>query len=136
MGNSNMFQLSQRTFSNINAQSKEVYLHNENCRLDWGVYLISSNTGSIWAGKWHWLDKFLLYTVTDRNITLSGTRTHFTSRALGTYGSCKSNSLPVDRKYQKRQSRDNYIILLMWFFCRINTILMHCAGKPHLYPSF
>jgi hypothetical protein len=26
--------------------------------------------------------------------------------------SCNSSSLPVDRKYQKRQSRDNYIILL------------------------
>jgi len=26
--------------------------------------------------------------------------------------SCKSSSLPVDRKYQKGQSRDNYIILL------------------------
>jgi hypothetical protein len=25
---------------------------------------------------------------------------------------CKSSSLPVDRKYQKGQSRDNYIILL------------------------
>ena len=24
----------------------------------------------------------------------------------------KSSSLPVDRKYQKRQSRDNYLILL------------------------
>jgi hypothetical protein len=26
--------------------------------------------------------------------------------------SCISSSLPVDRKYQKGQSRDNYIILL------------------------
>jgi hypothetical protein len=25
---------------------------------------------------------------------------------------CKSSSLPVDRNYQKGQSRDNYIILL------------------------
>jgi hypothetical protein len=25
---------------------------------------------------------------------------------------CKSSSLPVDRKYQKRESRDNYTILL------------------------
>ena len=25
---------------------------------------------------------------------------------------CKASSLPVDRKYQKGQSRDNYIILL------------------------
>ena len=27
--------------------------------------------------------------------------------------SCKSSSLPVDRKYQKGQSRDNCIILLL-----------------------
>jgi hypothetical protein len=26
--------------------------------------------------------------------------------------SCKASSLPVDRKYQKGQSRDNYTILL------------------------
>ena len=27
--------------------------------------------------------------------------------------SCKSSSLPVGRKYQKGQSRDNYLILLV-----------------------
>jgi hypothetical protein len=31
--------------------------------------------------------------------------------------SCKSSSLPVDRKYQKRQLRDKYIILFIW--CKI-----------------
>ena len=30
-------------------------------------YLILSCTCFIWAGKLHWLDKFLLYTVTDQN---------------------------------------------------------------------
>jgi hypothetical protein len=41
---------------------------------------------------------------------------------------CKSSSLPVDRKYQKGQSMDNYIILLFnskykhqW----INVIFLH-----------
>ena len=44
---------------------------------------------------------------------------------------CKYSSLPVDKKYQKGQSRDNYIMLVsnskykrQWinviFFCRIN----------------
>ena len=46
--------------------------------------------------------------------------------------SCKSSSLHVNRKYQRRQSRDNNLILLFnskykrqwlkWFFCWINTI--------------
>jgi hypothetical protein len=31
-----------------------------------------SCTCSIWAGKLHWLDKCLLYTVTDQNIAFSG----------------------------------------------------------------
>jgi hypothetical protein len=33
----------------------------------YGYYNLSC-TGSIWAVKLHWLDKFLLYTVTDQNI--------------------------------------------------------------------
>jgi hypothetical protein len=31
-------------------------------------YFLLSWTCSIWAGTLHWLDKFLLYTITDRNI--------------------------------------------------------------------
>ena len=33
----------------------------------------SINQSSIWASKLHWLDNFLLFTVTDRNIAFSGT---------------------------------------------------------------
>jgi hypothetical protein len=55
----------------------------------------------------------LLYTVTDRNIAFSGTLSYVTCWALGTYYmcSCKSSSLPVYRKYQKGQSRYNFIII-------------------------
>ena len=42
--------------------------------------------------------------------------------------SCKSSSFPVDRKYQKGQSRDNYIILLFnskYKHKSINVIFLH-----------
>jgi hypothetical protein len=35
--------------------------------------------------------------------------------------SCKSNLLPVDRKYQKGQSRDNYTILLLNSKCKLKS---------------
>ena len=55
----------------------------------------------------------MLCTVTDRNILLS--------HAIPVQfwePSSKSNSLPVDRKYQKGQSRDNYINLLFNSKCK------------------
>ena len=53
----------------------------------------------------------MLYTVTDRNIAFLVPLSpvlpveHWKT-------SCKYSSLPVDRKYQKGQSRDNYTIVL------------------------
>jgi hypothetical protein len=37
------------------------------------LHFYLSCTCSIWASKWHWLDNFLLFTVTDRNIVFSVT---------------------------------------------------------------
>ena len=77
--------------------------------------LYLSSTCSIWAGKLHWLDTFLLYTkkctVNDQNITFFWYPCHMLPVELWK-PNCKSSSLPVDRKYQKEQSRDNYKILL------------------------
>jgi hypothetical protein len=81
-------------------------------------------------------DKFLLYTVTDRNIAFFWYPFHMLPVEL-CESTCKSSSFPADRKYQKGKSRDNYIIFknliqninvngFMWFFCTINTILMQC----------
>jgi len=52
-----------------------------------------------------------LYTVTDRNGAFSGT---LVTCYLLSFGNLVVNpvSFPVDRKYQKGQSRNNYIILL------------------------
>jgi hypothetical protein len=58
----------------------------------------------------------LFYSVTDRNITFSVPLSHVTCWALEPI--CKSSSLPVDRKYQKGKSRDNYIISFFCTSCR------------------
>ena len=70
-------------------------------------------TCSIWASKLQWLYKFVLNTM----------YCHWPKYSFFWYlfhmlpvehwePNCTSSSLPVDRKYQKGQSRDNYIILL------------------------
>jgi hypothetical protein len=56
------------------------------------------STYSIWAGKLHWRDKFLFYTVTDWNIAFCWYPCHMLPVEL-CEPSCKSSSLPVDRKY-------------------------------------
>ena len=63
------------------------------------------------------MDKCLLYTVTDRNITLLVPLSHALPVDFWKT-SCKSSSLPVDRKYQKGQSRDNCIISLFNSKCK------------------
>jgi hypothetical protein len=46
---------------------------------------------------------------------------------------CKSISLPVDRKYQKEKSRDNYINSLFNLIGRINTIIL--IFKVYVYSA-
>ena len=87
-----------------------------------GVLITSTDlscTGFIWVGKLHWLDMFLLYSVTGWNIACSGTTVTCYLLSFCDH-SCISSSLPVDCKYQKGQSRDNFInnskskFLLRW----------------------
>ena len=99
-------------------------------------YCILSYTCSIWAGTLYWLDNVLLYTVTGRNIVFFWYLCHLLPVELWE-PNCTSSSLSVGRKYQKAQSRDNYILLLFnskykrqWinvcFFCRMSTISIQC----------
>jgi hypothetical protein len=54
----------------------------------------------------HLIDKFSFYIVIDRNIAFLVPLSHALPVAFWKT-SCKSSLLPVDRKYQKGQSRDN-----------------------------
>ena len=58
----------------------------------------------------HYIQKDCKIYVTDPNIALPGTMSHVPVELWEP--TCKSSSLPVDRKYQKGQSRDNYIIII------------------------
>ena len=75
------------------------------------IKIILFCTCSIWASKLHRLDKFLLYTVADRNIAFSGTPS---TCYLVSFGNLIVNPVHflLTEKYQKRQLRENYIILL------------------------
>ena len=70
-----------------------------------------SCTCSIWAGKLHWLDKVLLYTVTDRNISFIGT--------IGTCYMLRFSNLDVNPFHFQKISQGaikgiNIIHLLSW----------------------
>jgi len=75
--------------------------------LKWWVdhYIHLSCTCSIWADKLHWLNNFVLFSVTDQHLAFSGV-TYYLLR----FWNLVVN--PVDKKHQKGQIRDNYIISL------------------------
>ena len=67
-------------------------------------------TSSIWGSELHWLDKFLVYTVNDRNIVFSGTP--FTCYLLS-FGNLIVN--PVHFLLTENIKRDNQGIIIYIF---------------------
>ena len=94
---------------------------------------IVSWTCSIWSVKLHWLDISLLYKVTDRNIKLFWYLYHMLPVKIWEPAWNPVHFLLTDI-IKRGQSRDNFMILLfhskiyvdglIWFLCRINTLLI------------
>ena len=85
-----------------------IYVHKDNKCI---YYCILSCNCYIWAGKLYCLDNVLRYIVTGRNIAFFWHLCHLLPVELWE-PNCTSSSFSVGRKYQKAQSRDNYIFLL------------------------
>jgi hypothetical protein len=91
--------------------------------------LVLSCTDFIWAGKLYWLDRFLLYAVTDQNIAFLVPDSCW---AIERNGSSISANV-TDDAFENVQNDTCFsyfqtIWQLFWTFwyCRINTIYAHC----------
>ena len=92
-------------------------------------------TYSIWAGKLHWLDKVLLYIVTNRNTAFSGTSVTCYMLSFGSLVVNPVHFLLTGNIKRGTQGIIKYFYYLIqninvnefiWFVCRISTILMQC----------
>ena len=98
---------------------------------------ILSCTCSTWLVKLHWLDHLMLYKVPDWNSMLFWYLCYLLPVEIWEPGWNPVHFLLTDI-IKRGQSRDNFMILLfhsnisvdglIWFLCRINTLLIQCLN--------
>jgi len=98
------------------------------------IYWYLCCTCCIWGSTLHWLDKCLLYTTSNTYLAFSGTPV---TCCLSSFGKLvvhvtPVHSLPVDRKYQTGQSRDNHIIVLFNFKYKRRCINVICQQNHNI----